>query len=166
MIRDMEIHNSVKKTSQGRLFSFFCCCFWPTFFFSLLWILVSLMTECSFEHYKLHLWKKWGRLVGKELWNWRVAKLDAPSIQMAKLNLLLALERSCLQSTCLLFPQMQLVILKDAFSDQRHQNSHGWKENITVTFAFIFLLLFLADVFLFALVNFVVSDGWMHFWTI
>ena len=59
------------------------------FFFSPLWILMSLMIKYISEHYKLHLWKKWGKLIGKQLWNWRVAKSDTLSIQVAKLNLLL-----------------------------------------------------------------------------
>ena len=59
----------------------------------------SLLIEYIFEHYKLHLWKKWGKLIGKQLWNWRVAKLDTLSIQVAKLNLLLVQHLACVFST-------------------------------------------------------------------
>ena len=69
--------NSKMKTSVTVMFFF-----WP------LWTLVSLMIEYIFEHYNLHLWRKRDRLIGKQLWNWRVANLDTLSIQMAKLNLL------------------------------------------------------------------------------
>ena len=48
---------------------------------------------------------------------------------------------------------MQLIMFKDVFKIH-----NGEKKNITVTFVFFLILLFLPDVFLFTVVNFGVYD--------
>ena len=119
-----------RKTSQWRLFSFCYCSFCPTFFFWPLWILVSLMTECIFEHV-------WKTAVNPSTFH-------NPCASQAEHEYVLILS---FHVTCLISPQMQLVMFKDVFNHQRHQNSQRRKEKHDSDVCFRFAVLVFAGRF-------------------
>ena len=102
-------------------------------FFSPLWILVFLMIKYIFEHYKLHLWKKWGKLIGKQLWNWRVAKLDTLSIHVAKLNLLLVQYLAWFFHKCSLWCSKMYLIIRDTKIHNGEKKTSGKNNNSKTT---------------------------------